>query len=506
MRPTVWFLGRSGATAKSIQERARRQLSYSRPAFVDGPVTPTEFVKANRERLMKTNECSPNEKAALQKIPFDECSPDGLYRSAQHLENVVGFLSLPVAMVGPLMVNGRTCHIPLATSDANIIAKTARGCKALEAAGGIQTRVIKDGIVQRPVTVLSSVFEAAAFAKFVEDPIRAEDLSTWFAETSGASKLTAVKCQVIGRRVMLRFSATCGDSTGADTVTKGIERVLQHFSEEWTGSPFEIVKGSVDTVEECGKTVAAEVVLPNDIIESILRTDPASLLLLGEERQALRPHVSLDTTARRVATSVLLATGQDIVPRAEKGSTLETTFEPVKSCMDPNVIVGVRIACTMDSIDVGTSGVSNARFAAQQACLNMLGVAGSNIMSPGENAQRLAEIVMAAVLATEVGSTAKFTTTTEELVKYSQQQFKTTAKPVSSHGRSRVPPKRTSMQSPPVPEAARGVSSVKVTVKGEPKNLINAAATVKSHPAYLELVAGRCAAEFGWADPRLTVP
>ncbi len=50
---------------------------------------------------------------------------------------------------------------------------------------------------------------------------------------------------------------------------------------------------------------------------------------------------------------------------------------------------------------MGTIG-GGTQLASQAACLNLLGVKGANLESPGANAQMLARIVAAAVLAGEI--------------------------------------------------------------------------------------------------------
>mgnify|MGYP006201195163 CR=1 FL=1 len=59
------------------------------------------------------------------------------------------------------------------------------------------------------------------------------------------------------------------------------------------------------------------------------------------------------------------------------------------------------MSCTMPSIEVGTVG-GGTNLAAQSACLQMLGVKGSNPETPGKNAQQLARIVCATVMAGEL--------------------------------------------------------------------------------------------------------
>lgn len=55
----------------------------------------------------------------------------------------------------------------------------------------------------------------------------------------------------------------------------------------------------------------------------------------------------------------------------------------------------------MYSVEVGTIG-GGTKLAAQQACLKMLGIDGSNMRMPGENSCQLARIICSTVLAGEL--------------------------------------------------------------------------------------------------------
>lgn len=463
---------------------------------VDSVVSASQVVYEQRESLLRTGAFSPSEKLGLEKIPVENIDADALYGSCTKLENVVGFLPLPISVVGPLKVNGRTYQVPMATTDASLVARIRRGCRALQESGDVKSKVFRDGATFTPVAVLPSVFDASAFARFIEDPIRSEDIRHWFSEATGFGKLQAIKCQVLGRRVFIRFTATCGDSTGASKIPKGIERVLAHLAEEWRGNPFDILEETMESVEECGKSVAAEAVIPSDVIESILGTTAQAIVDANVEKQVLKNQITLGLNARRIINSVFLATGQEVAHRMDSALICDTLIEPIRSPVNPEQIAAVRVSCSMPSIDVGTIGAET-RFSTQQGCLNLLGVAGSSVLSPGDNAQRLAEIICASVLACEVGAVAK------EVVKHQSSASKSAS--IGLTRMSRPQSKRTSMQSPPIPEAARGVTSIKKLSPVEGAKLINAPPG-KTHAAYIELVAEKCAAEFGWADPRLTVP
>jgi hydroxymethylglutaryl-CoA reductase (NADPH) len=59
------------------------------------------------------------------------------------------------------------------------------------------------------------------------------------------------------------------------------------------------------------------------------------------------------------------------------------------------------ISCSMPSIEVGTVG-GGTNLPAQSACLELLGVKGPHPTHPGRNAQKLARLICASVMAGEL--------------------------------------------------------------------------------------------------------
>lgn len=99
--------------------------------------------------------------------------------------------------------------------------------------------------------------------------------------------------------------------------------------------------------------------------------------------------------AANIVTAMFIACGQDPAQVVESSNCL-TWME----CHGPNGD-DLYISCTMPSIEVGTVG-GGTNLDAQASCLKLLGVQGSNVENPGENASNLARIISSAVLAGEL--------------------------------------------------------------------------------------------------------
>ncbi|XP_020266754.1 3-hydroxy-3-methylglutaryl-coenzyme A reductase 3-like [Asparagus officinalis] len=70
---------------------------------------------------------------------------------SQCWEMPVGFVALPVGIASPLVLDGRTYYVSMATTEGYLVASTNRWCKAIGESGGAQSVVLRDGMTRAPM-------------------------------------------------------------------------------------------------------------------------------------------------------------------------------------------------------------------------------------------------------------------------------------------------------------------------------------------------------------------
>ena len=84
-------------------------------------------------------------------------------------ENVIGYMTLPLGVVGPLKINNKNFIVPMATTEGCLLASTNRGCSALRSCG-VKTVVTDDKMTRAPAVRFESVHRAAEVKRWIEDP------------------------------------------------------------------------------------------------------------------------------------------------------------------------------------------------------------------------------------------------------------------------------------------------------------------------------------------------
>lgn len=323
-------------------------------------------------------------------------------------ENVVGYIPIPLGIAGPLNIDGELVHIPMATAEGTLVASTSRGCKALNAGGGVTTVLTNDGMTRGPAIDFPSIVMAAEAKAWIDSQEGFEIIREAFESTSRFAKLQRLKTAMAGRTLFVRFATRTGDAMGMNMISKGTEKALEvvqkHFPEMITlalsGNYCTDKKpAAINWIEGRGKSVVAEAVIPGKVVKSVLKTTVEALCNLNTKKNLIGSAMAgsiggFNAHAANILTAVFLATGQDPAQNVESSNCM-TLMEPTNDGED------LLMTVSMPSIEVGTVGGGTV-LGPQGSVLEMLGIKGAHQTTPGHNSQRLACIIAASVMAGEL--------------------------------------------------------------------------------------------------------
>jgi len=274
--------------------------------------------------------------------------------------------------------------------------------------GGASSAIMDDGMTRAPVARMSTAMEAAQLKLWLDTPETLATLQEQFSQTTSFGKLRSMKVAVAGRHVYIRFKCTTGDAMGMNMVSKGVDRVLEYIGQQFANFDVLAISGNycidkkpsaINWIEGRGKSVVCEVTLSGHVIADVLKCTVAEMVSLNTAKNLIGSAMAgsvggNNAHASNIVTAAFLATGQDPAQNVESSNTI-TLMEAVNDGNDLHVSV------TMPCLEVGTVG-GGTSLAAQRACLDMLGVAGAHKTNPGQNAQDLARVISATVLAGEI--------------------------------------------------------------------------------------------------------
>ncbi|TIC06581.1 hypothetical protein E3Q16_01066 [Wallemia mellicola] len=323
-------------------------------------------------------------------------------------ENVIGYMPIPVGVAGPLKIDGDLTPIPMATTEGTLVASTSRGCKALNACGGVTTVLTRDGMTRGPALEFPSVVDAARCKKFIDSKHGTDYITSHFNQTSRFARLQQLKCTLAGRTLYVRFATTTGDAMGMNMISKGVEKALAALHEQFPTMQTLALSGNyctdkkpaaINWIEGRGKSVVAEAVISGDVVKNVLKSSVSDLVRLNTKKNLVGSAMAgsiggFNAHAANILTAIYLATGQDPAQNVESSNCI-TLMESVNNDKD------LLVTCSMPSIEVGTVGGGTV-LSPQGAMLDLLGVRGANQVEPGANAQRLARIICASVMAGEL--------------------------------------------------------------------------------------------------------
>ncbi|KAK0656892.1 3-hydroxy-3-methylglutaryl-coenzyme a reductase-like protein [Cercophora newfieldiana] len=339
------------------------------------------------------------------KLPYQNYNWEQVFGAC--CENVIGYMPLPVGVAGPLVIDGQSYFIPMATTEGVLVASASRGCKAINSGGGAVTVLTADGMTRGPCVAFETLERAGAAKIWLDSEKGQAVMKKAFNSTSRFARLETMKTAIAGTNLYIRFKTTTGDAMGMNMISKGVEHALSVMATEgFEDMDIISVSGNyctdkkpaaINWIDGRGKSVVAEAIIPGDIVKNVLKTDVDSMVELNINKNLIGSAMAgaiggFNAHAANIVAAIFLATGQDPAQVVESANCITIM---------KNLRGSLQISVSMPSIEVGTLG-GGTILEPQSAMLDMLGVRGPHPTNPGENARRLARIVAAAVLAGEL--------------------------------------------------------------------------------------------------------
>ncbi len=325
-----------------------------------------------------------------------------------NIESYIGTVNIPVGIAGPLRIHGRAgttdYRVPLATTEAALVASYNRGARLLTAAGGCDARVVDVAVSRTPVFSFNRLTDAETFADFVSK--HGDELNSVVAGITSHGQLLSARSIIEGNHVYIDLRFRTGDASGQNMVTFASEAICEAILERAPVEPrYWFLEGNLSGDKKAttrtladvrGKRVIADAKIPRELVCQQLNTTPDRMVdywYAGAIGGVMSGSAGIQGHFANGLAALYLACGQDIACVAESATgitRLETTDEGdlYASVTLPNIMVG--------TVGGGT-GLPSAR-----ACLNILGLAG-----PGKSTA-LAEVSAAIVLAGELSIVGAF--------------------------------------------------------------------------------------------------
>ena len=322
--------------------------------------------------------------------------------ASKNIENMIGATQIPLGFAGPVVINGDHAKgefiVPLATTEGALVASIARGMSVINEGGGARVKVYQDGMTRAPVFRTEGIDHCMKVMEWIDSNMGL--LSSIVDTTTNHGKLTSVESFPAGRNLFIRFTFGTGDAMGMNMATIATEAICKAI-EDGTGAVMVSVSGNlcsdkkaaaINMIKGRGKSVIAETLIPEDVVEKRLRASTHSIVETSIRKNLVGSSLSgtlgANAHAANMIAALYIATGQD--PAQVVSGSMTTT-------MCENVNGDLYISVRMPAVEVGTVG-GGTRLPSQSEALSMIGCLGD------EKAKKLAEIVAVTVLAGELST------------------------------------------------------------------------------------------------------
>ena len=322
-----------------------------------------------------------------------------------NIENMIGTVKIPVGVIGPLRVNGLHANgdylIPLATTEAALVASYNRGAKAVNKAGGVTVTTLANTVLRSPVFRFENILQSGLFIEWLTR--QEEELIKAAQSTTSHGKLITLTPMIDAELVYILCGFSTGDASGQNMVTFASEAMCQYILEHCPIKPISwFLEGNLSGDKKAsflsvmkgrGRKATAQVELSHTIVESVLGVSVEQFLeyvRIANLGALMSGQIGAQAHYANGLAALFLATGQDVA------CVSETSIGFTRAEETEN---GLKFTVTLPNLIVGTVG-GGTGLPSQKAGLELMGLKGSG------HANAFAEVAAGLILCGELSLTA----------------------------------------------------------------------------------------------------
>ena len=332
-------------------------------------------------------------------IDLDDSVSDKVEDLQGIIENHIGFLKIPMAIVGPMLLDGTYASgefcIPVCTLEGTLALSMNRGMYASSLCGGTIVKHFRQELSRAPVFMFDNIKQSSEFQLWVSK--NEKEIINAAESTTNHGKVIRIDQYTVQNYVVLDIVMDTSNAAGQNMVTLAAKVACEYIYKKTNQNYF--LESNINSDKKAsvrnmllgrGHGVTAETTIKNSVMKRILKMDPDILFDSWNFYPIVSSMAGIFGNGLHVSnalTAIYLATGQDTACVAEN-SIGHIGLEKRED--------GLKFKLTLPSLTVGTIG-GGTRLKMQNKNLELLGCSG------GENSSRkLAEIIAGATLALEI--------------------------------------------------------------------------------------------------------
>jgi hydroxymethylglutaryl-CoA reductase (NADPH) len=388
--------------ASYTAEQARSRMSHQADRIPERMLrSPREADAASITSLWRQLAQAGVSTQASEPVLADEQTLADAEGYSANIEAMIGTTKVPVGVIGPLLINGLNAngayYVPLATTEAALVASYARGAAVVTKSGGVTTGLLNEGVLRSPGFKFASLIDAGLFVAWVTRSV--DDLQAAAEATTRYGKLISLEPMIDNDIVFLLCRYTTGDAAGQNMVTIATDALCRRIEETCPIKPLHwFIEANFSGDKKAsylglltgrGRKVSASVIIPGALVEKHLHVGVDRMMAYAEMANLgalLSGQLGAQGHYANGLAAFYIATGQDAACVSESAvgfTRMERRGADLfVSVTLPNILVG--------SVGGGTG------LPSQSAALSLLGLKGAG------HGAALAEVAAALCLCGEI--------------------------------------------------------------------------------------------------------